>query len=340
MEVNSGTGRDNLLMDTSSDDDWARPLFRSTPNGPNSPQGYQMSAAETFVLTLHDSVSSFGATAKPGICQNASEVGTIEVVEDNLIAAETDSRCGPEYDARLWQCFLKAKKIPEVLSVICLNANEVRLQSYTNLVPVCIIRYTLTDRVHKILRNIVKTDCVALLNKCYIHVTLKGSNFDKELFGSKATSNMEDLELRLLQPTMSSTKMVDGALLTEQELEQPGIPALRRAVTDAVEAVEALRAQRELLHKNRQLKRQQEEDLRLSEMEDKRKKSMQTGEEPAEKPQDEPVENAPEVTVVDSEEVRERRLQRFGQEEDLDRNQRPEGIEEHQEDSGTVTFNL
>lgn len=34
------------------------------------------------------------------------------------------------------------------------------------------------------------------------------------VFGSKATSNMEDLELRLLQPTMSSTKMVDGALLT------------------------------------------------------------------------------------------------------------------------------
>ena len=40
------------------------------------------------------------------------------------------------------------------------------------------------------------------------------SSFFLLVFGSKATSKMEDMELRVLQPTMSSTKMVDGALLT------------------------------------------------------------------------------------------------------------------------------
>lgn len=92
---------------------------------------------------------------------------------------------------------------------------------------------------------------MALLNKCHIHVTLKGSEFDKEceleyaikflitiflskvnllyrhsevvecclslLFlvcGNKESARMQDMELRILQPTMSSTKMVDGAFLT------------------------------------------------------------------------------------------------------------------------------
>lgn len=322
----------NVVTDTSSDEEWERPIFNSTPNGRNSTQGNQMSAAEAFVLTIHDSVTTSGGMAKPGVCQNASEVGTVEAMEDNLVATETDSRCGPQYDVRLWQCFLKAKQVPQALLLICLNATEVRLQSYTDLAPVCIIRYTLTDRVIKILRNIMETDCVALLNKCHIHVTLKGSEFDKELCGNKESARMQDMELRILQPTMSSTKMVDGAFLTEKELEQPGIPALQKAVTDAIETVEALRAQRNLLNESRQLKRQQEEDLRLSEMEDKRKKARETGEESDDVDDDEQAgdEDALDNTIVDSEEVRDRRLQRFGQV--------AEGGAENQDDSGTVTI--
>lgn len=140
------------------------------------------------------------------------------------------------------------------------------------------------------------------------------------------------MELRILQPTMSSTKMVDGAFLTEKELEQPGIPALQKAVTDAIETVEALRAQRNLLNESRQLKRQQEEDLRLSEMEDKRKKARETGEESDDVDDDEQAgdEDALDNTIVDSEEVRDRRLQRFGQV--------AKGGAENQDDSGTVTI--
>lgn len=86
-----------------------------------------------------------------------------------------------------------------------------RLQSYLDLAPVCIIRYTLTDRAINILRNIMDSDCPDIMNKCHIHVALIGSQFDEELCGNNRKTSK--IEVRLLQPTMSSTKMVNGAFL-------------------------------------------------------------------------------------------------------------------------------
>ncbi|XP_067028091.1 claspin-like [Acropora muricata] len=133
---------------------------------------------------------------------------------------------------------------------------------------------------------------------------------------------------------MSSTKMVNGAFLAEHELEQPGIPDLRRAVIDAIEAVEALRAKRDILKKNRELKRTQEQELRLSELEDRRKRIQQTDDDAGSESAEEPLEE----TVVDSDEVRQRRMERFAKERQVARNCDTEG-EEDQDNSETVIFN-
>lgn len=64
------------------------------------------------------------------------------------------------------------------------------------------------------------------------------------LLGHSLMKNSSKVEVRLLQPTMSSIKFVDGAFLAEHELQQADITDLRRAEIDAIEAVEALCAQR------------------------------------------------------------------------------------------------
>ncbi|XP_068737044.1 uncharacterized protein [Montipora capricornis] len=127
--------------------------------------------------------------------------------------------------------------------------------------------------------------------------------------------------------------MVDGAFLAGHELEQPGIPDLRRAVIDAIEAVEALRAQRDILRTNRELKRTQEQELQLAELEDRRKQVKQTDDDAG----GESAEVTLEETVVDSEEVRQRRIKMFTQEREVPRNRDTEG-EEDQDNSGTVMF--
>ncbi|XP_068735312.1 uncharacterized protein [Montipora capricornis] len=168
-------------INSDSDDDVVAvhsPVSTSTPLSHQT--GCQKNAAEAFVLTLYGSVAKSGSVVKPGMCQSASEVGTMEEMKDHLVATETDCTSGPQFDVRLWQCFLKAKGVPQALSVICLNPTEVRLQSYLDLAPVCIIRYTLTDRAINILRNIMESDCADIMNKCHIHVALVGSQFDRE----------------------------------------------------------------------------------------------------------------------------------------------------------------
>ena len=43
----------------------------------------------------------------------------------HIIFPRTDTTCGPQYDVRLWQSFLKEKQVPQRLMVLCVNANEV-----------------------------------------------------------------------------------------------------------------------------------------------------------------------------------------------------------------------
>ncbi|XP_068696151.1 uncharacterized protein [Montipora foliosa] len=333
LATRSSRNQRNTINSDSDDDVVAVHLPVSTSTPLSHQTGCQKNAAEAFVLTLYGSVAKSGSVVKPGMCQSASEVGTMEEMKDHLVATETDCTSGPQFDVRLWQCFLKAKGVPQALSVICLNPTEVRLQSYLDLAPVCIIRYTLTDRAINILRNIMESDCADIMNKCHIHVALVGSQFDGELCGNKNTSKVDDIEVRLLQPTMSSIKMVDGAFLAGHELEQPGIPDLRRAVIDVIEAVEALRAQRDILRTNRELKRTQEQELQLAELEDRRKQVKQTDDDAG----GESAEVTLEETVVDSEEVRQRRIKMFTQEREVPRNRDTEG-EEDQDNSGTVMF--
>jgi len=66
-----------------------------------------------------------GARVQPGTWQNASEVGMIDELNDHLLAAETDPQSSPAYDVRVLQCLLTTKKVPQRLSLLCMDAPEV-----------------------------------------------------------------------------------------------------------------------------------------------------------------------------------------------------------------------
>lgn len=107
-----------------------------------------------------------------------------------------------------------------------------------------------------------------------------------------------------MQPTMSSSKMVDSDILSDREIEQDGFDRLSRAILEACETVKAIASQRRLMEENRQLKRKQEEELFLSESTDRKKKRQEEDDDDEDKDEDEALDS----TVEDIEEVRRRRI--------------------------------
>lgn len=303
--------------DHMDEEEWTRPILSSTPKQntqQDSDTDDDLDASDEFVSKLYDVVICGSSITKPGVCKNTSEVGTIEKLRDTLVAAETDTTCGPQYDVRLWQSFLKEKQVPQRLMVLCVNANEVQLQSYTHLAPACVIRYRLTDGAVQLIRNITMSDtCVNTLNKCHIYVARVGSRFDDELCGNKkGKTKMEHIELRVLQPTMSPSKMVVGDVLTGREI---NFERIQRAVDDALDAVWALRTQRNLLNQARTVQQQ--------------------GQGPPSTSDD----GALDTTVVDSALVRKRRQEAFDPDARTEKRVCAEemiGDSEGEEDSGTV----
>ncbi|KAK2558876.1 hypothetical protein P5673_018489 [Acropora cervicornis] len=81
------------------------------------------------------------------------------------------------------------------------------------------------------------------LNQCYIHVALMGSPYDSEVCGMKCTGREEHhIEIRVLQPTMSSTRMVVGDILSGND--PAFLSNVRRALEEALLAARAVCTQR------------------------------------------------------------------------------------------------
>ncbi|XP_068690301.1 uncharacterized protein [Montipora foliosa] len=99
--------------------------------------------------------------------------------------------------------------------------------------PDCIIQYRPTKEAAELLRNLMSES--GSPNQCHIHVALMGSPYDSE--GN------------------------DPAFLTN----------VRRAVEEALLAARAVRTQRDLLLRDRDLRETQDREALASEMEDKRK---------------------------------------------------------------------
>ncbi|CAH3162507.1 unnamed protein product [Porites lobata] len=129
------------------------------------------------------------------------------------------------------------------------------------------------------------SECSDLLNKCHVHVALKGSQFDNEVIvryinHARQSENGADVEVRVYQPTMSLANMVVGDIISGDDL----TVNVRRAVGEAIVA-----AQAEMSCRTHAQKKDKEED-------DHEEESL-------------------DATVVDTEEVRERRINKFKQKE-------------------------
>lgn len=259
----------------------------------------------------------------------------IDELNDHLLAAETDPHSSPAYDVRVLQCLLTTKKVPQRLSLLCMDAPEMRMQSHEDCRPVLLIRYKPTDRAVDVLRAIMQSDeCTTALGNLNIHVALVGSCFDDKAVGKqiRRQSGGEDVELRIMHPTMSSSQMVVGSVFSGDEMDL--IPRVIASAKEACQAAEAITAHRAVLQEDRRLKRQQEEALHLSEVEDRRKAEEKAQE------TTQPAENQDlEETVMDIQEVRWKRVAWFNEQGQPSKRPRQEpGGGESSDDSGTVTF--
>ncbi|XP_068712602.1 uncharacterized protein [Montipora foliosa] len=106
--------------------------------------------AETFVSRLFDKVIDVPMTTHTCMGdtweKTAVQVGEVEEEPDLLTAAELDARSGTSFDACVLKRFLAANRVPQRLPVLCLTPSELQLQSYSDVTPVCIIRYRLTSQ--------------------------------------------------------------------------------------------------------------------------------------------------------------------------------------------------
>jgi len=140
---------------SSDDEEWSRPVLTSTPiPSPKAQHGsaQRNSAEDQFLSTLYDSVVSSGAIVEEGISARATEVGTIEEIDDHLLGAEANRRSGPAYDVRMLNRLMEANQVPQRLPFLCIGAREMRLQSHTDCTPVVLIRYSLTQRAIDVIR--------------------------------------------------------------------------------------------------------------------------------------------------------------------------------------------
>ncbi|KAK2547509.1 hypothetical protein P5673_032470 [Acropora cervicornis] len=113
--------------------------------------------------------------------QNATVVGEINEMEYNLCGAELDQGSGPLYDTKVVQRLFAANRIPQRIPTLCLTPLEMQLESYMDMVPVCIVRYRLTDKSIDCLRGLMMSNAVVqALTNCQVHFALMGSDFDKE----------------------------------------------------------------------------------------------------------------------------------------------------------------
>ncbi|KAJ7394666.1 hypothetical protein OS493_000487 [Desmophyllum pertusum] len=256
------------VSDSSDDEQDTRrgtmPFRSSTPNQtPNLPEDPHMIAVKIYEKMPYDKVIKVPMVACR--CQHngeSSEVGEVEELPDLMIAAATDTGSGPAYDIGLLDNLLISRRIPQRLQILCLTAMEMRLQSSMDCSPVVIIRFRLNDNAAELLRALMMSDDIATLRSCHIHVALMGSKFDEEVCGIQSQADSSDLEIRILQPTMSSETLIVGGIVKGQDIQF--LKNVWQAVAEACQAGQAVQAQRDLLQRNRDLRREQERQLRES----------------------------------------------------------------------------
>ncbi|KAJ7350167.1 hypothetical protein OS493_038038, partial [Desmophyllum pertusum] len=256
----------NATVSDSSDDEQdtrrgTMPFRSSTPNQtPNLPEDPHMIAVKIYEKMPYDKVIKVPMVACR--CQHngeSSEVGEVEELPDLMIAAATDTGSGPAYDIGLLDNLLISRRIPNRLQILCLTAMEMRLQSSMDCSPVVIVRFRLNDNAAELLRS------------CHIHVALMGSKFDEEVCGIQSQADSSDLEIRILQPTMSSETLIVGGI-GERARHTNFLKNVWQAVAEACQAGQAVQAyKRDLLQRNRDIRREQERQLRESAETDKAK---------------------------------------------------------------------
>lgn len=341
--------------DENSDDadgNMGSPIFSSTHVASNFVLGNQppssLKKAETFVQTLYDSITvSEYASNDEGASKGATEVGTIEELPDRLIGAETNENSGPAYDIQILRRLMTANKVPQLLPFLCLDATEMRMQSHADCSPVMLIRFHPTQETASILRSLIAAlPLLPQLLKCNIHVAVMGSEFDQMAFGKQKQLNKKsDVQFHVLHPTLSSTRMVVGNILTGNE--NDFLRQLNQAIEEACQAADTVKEHREMLQQDRELRKQQEEEYLRSQEEDRRKRRIQEKDankkEADEKFPDEVEtdgeegEISQEDTVFDPEELRKKRLAAFDQQREATKRQREDNEDD---DSGTITFKM
>lgn len=310
------------LSENDTDSYLGQPVFQSTPTTSGLQRNSQLtrsdSRANAFVSKLYDTVVITGATVDKAASAKAKEAGTITELEDHLTAAEANHMRGPSHDLELFRLFLKEHDVPQQLPLLCLDAEEMRLQSHLDCKPLVLIRFELSHQMATIIRSIMQSEsCLKKLANTYIHVTLVGSCFDTKACGNllwKTNQTGDNIEVGIFQPTMSSQRFVVGNILTGNEREF--IRELEDSLEEACQAGDALRTQRRLLEETRELKRRQEVEFRLSEEADKEKERNAKQQEITDKEraanekddQDEEQDEEQEETIIDTEEVKKRRL--------------------------------
>lgn len=209
-----------------------------------------------------------------------------------------------------------------------------RLQSHEDMRPVLIIRYRPSEHAITVLRLIMQSEeCTKVLNHLNIHVALVGSSFDDKAIGkqSKKCGDIQDIELRILHPTMSPRQLVIGNILSGGDRNL--INSLVSSAEEACQAANALASHRALIQEERELKRRQEEDLRLSEFQDRQRQCQEASNQPEDG-------ESEENTLVDTTELRQKRIAAFSEQGERSKRPRRSPVYSNSsgEDSGTITF--
>ncbi|KAK2566142.1 hypothetical protein P5673_009589 [Acropora cervicornis] len=334
-------GNENTLVNISDDDqELLLPLLASSPQ-PVSTQQQSSASTEMFVNRFYDKVHRVEMLKQMSdTIQNATVVVEINEMEYNLGGAELDQGSGPLYDTKVVQRLFAANRIPQRIPTLCLTPLEMQLQSYMDMVPVCIVRYRLTDKSIDCLRGLMMSNAVVqALTNCQVHFALMGSDFDKEACGKQHRRVDDiDLEIHVLQPTMSSNKVILGDVVTGNT--EAFTRHLISAVGDALEATSIVKSQRDLLQQQRELRQRQDHELRQSEIQDREKERSERERQETEDAQQSEEED--DETVVDSEQVRQKRILALENQQAMAKRMRREDEDGHDDDddnSGIVTFN-
>ncbi|CAH3182035.1 unnamed protein product [Porites lobata] len=224
--------------------------------------------ADWITCTVYDGIVKTAILGYPCSEQaswerDAVQVGEINEEANSLYGAELDAcSYGSSFDLRLMEELLHLNGVTQRLLPLCLAPSQVRLQSHYDSTPVCILRYRPTKEAAEILRELM-SECSDVLSQCHIHVALKGSQFDNEVcrHHARQSENGADVEVRVYQPTMSSANMVVGDIISGDDLMTVNV---RRAVGEAIVAVQAVRCQRDLIVETRNLRERQDREARAS----------------------------------------------------------------------------